>query len=175
MVPVPTHLVAVIARSSASFVDGCLDAKVQCPCGSDTFELLYPGQTHEVDGQHIPCTAEMEGKFFFRLEARCTRCSGQHLLFDADFHGWDGFVCHDSAQASLPRPQLQPWACLSCRVTEHKARVRVYSDGEEDFVENTDGEFEASCWIDAFGWFSMDITCTKCGTETAEWVSYETA
>ncbi len=174
MVPIPTHLAAAIELASATYVDGCVDAKILCPCGSDKFELMFPGQTQEFEGEEIPCTAEIDGKFFFRLEARCTRCSRQHLLLDADFHGWNGFVCHDQEQGALPRPPLQPWRCLSCSNTEHHIRVRVQNEGQEDFLENTDGEFPPDRWVDAFGWFSVDIHCTKCGSKKIEWVSYET-
>jgi hypothetical protein len=174
MTPMPTHLVGLLDVATAVFVDNRLDASVQCSCGSRIFELMYPGQTHEVEGQLIPCTAEINGSFFFRIEVRCTQCAEKHLLFDADFHGWDGFVCRDEVQASLPRPPLETWRCLSCQEPGHTARVQVQNEGQEDFLDNAPTGIDPSRWVDGFGWFSMSISCAHCSCETSEWVSYET-
>ncbi len=174
MMPVPSHLVDCVIPKDASIDENPLDADVRCPCGLTRFELLYPGQTHEYNGEIIPCTAEVEGKFFFVLKARCTGCQREHLLLDADFHGWNGFVCHDPEQAALPRPPLVAWKCLSCEGTEHQACVQIQTEGKEDFSEESDGEFDEDRWPDGFGWFSVAIKCTTCDKDTPEWVSYET-
>jgi ribosomal protein S27E len=172
--PVPSHLVDCVVPKDATIDESPLDAVVRCACGSSRFDLLFPGQTHEYAGEKIPCTAEIDGKFFFLIKARCAGCEREHLLLDGDFHGWNGFVCHDSKQASLSRPLLVPWKCLSCGRAEHEASVQIQTEGKEDFVAETDGEFDDDRWPDGFGWFSMAIKCTGCGKETPEWVSYET-
>ncbi len=172
--PVPSHLASFVRPKDPAIDESTLDAEVVCGCGSRCFELMYPGQTHEYRGELIPDVAQVNDRFFFLIKARCTACGRNLALFDKDFHGWDGFVCHDPAQASIPRPALIPWKCLSCGRTEHEASVQVQTEGRQDFVEVTDGEFDEESWPDGFGWFSMSITCTGCGKRTAEWVSYET-
>jgi hypothetical protein len=174
MMPVPSHLVGSVRPKDAVVDEAPLDADVVCGCGSRRFDLLYPGQTHEYRGEQIPCTAQINDRFFFLIKARCTTCDRDHLLLDKDFHGWNGFVCHDEAQASVPRPPLVPWKCLACGKSEHQASVLINTEGREDFVEETEGEFDEGRWPDGFGWFSMSITCTGCGKQTPEWVSYET-
>lgn len=174
MMPVPTHLRECVHPSSPALDEEPLEATIRCSCGSTKFALLFPGQTDEHEGAQIPCTAEIDGNYFFLIAALCTSCGKQHLLLDADFHGWNGFVCHDPEQASLPRPALSAWKCLSCAGTEHEATIQIQTEGKEDFVDQTDGEFDAARWPDGFGWFSMAITCTTCSKETRDWVSYET-
>ena len=172
--PVPSHLVGSVRPKDAAVDEAALDAEVVCGCGSRRFDLLYPGQTQEYRGERIPCTAKINGHFFFLVKARCTACGRDHLLLDKDLHGWNGFVCRDEAQASAPRPPLAPWECLACGKGEHEASVRIDTEGREDFVEETDGEIDEERWPDGFGWFSMSITCAGCGKHTPEWVSYET-
>jgi hypothetical protein len=135
---------------------------------------MYPGQTHEAGGETIPCTAEIDGEFFFLVRADCAACERQHLLLDADFHGWNGFVCHDEAKASLPRPPLVAWRCLACGGVDHTASVQIQTEGKQDFVDQVGEDFDAERWPDGFGWFAMSIRCVSCPHETGEWVSYET-
>lgn len=174
MMPVPSHLTDFVAPKDPTVDEGPLDADVRCPCGSSKFALLFPGHTKEYQGETIPVVAQINGKFFFLVKARCTNCNDQHLLLDADFHGWNGFVCHDAEQAALPRPPLVPWKCLSCNATEHEASIQIQTEGEQDFLSESSGKFPAERWPDGFGWFSMEIKCTACGKQTPEWISYET-
>lgn len=125
--------------------------------------------------KQLPCTIEIDGRYFFLIKAKCISCDEEHLLFDADFHGWEGFVCHDPEQASLPRPPLTSWKCPGCGSSEHSASIEIETQGKEDFVTETDGEFAEDLWPDAFTWFDMSITCCDCGQRIDQWVSYETA
>jgi hypothetical protein len=174
MMPVPSHLQRLVVPLDGAIDEEALSAAVRCPCGEANFELLYPGQTHEYGDELIPCTAEIEGSFFFVLRSRCVSCRREHLLFDADLHGWNGFVCHDSKQALLPRPQLVAWVCQGCRGTKHTGIVHIQTQGKADFISETGDRFDADRWPDAFGWFSLDLKCSNCGKESRDLVSYET-
>jgi hypothetical protein len=174
MMPVPSHLQGIVVPLDSAIDEEALSATVSCPCGDTKFELLYPGQTHEYAGKTIPCVAEIDGKFFFVLKSRCAGCGREHLLLDSDFHGWNGFVCHDSAQAALPRPPLVPWSCLGCGETKHSGVLHIQTQGKDDFLSEAGEEFDANRWPDAFGWFSLDLTCSKCRKESRSLVSYET-
>jgi hypothetical protein len=135
---------------------------------------MYPGQTHTYEGELIPCTAEVEGHYFFLLRADCPKCNALHLLFDSHFHGWDGFICHDKEKAALPRPELKAWRCLGCGGEEHKLVMKFTGESLEDFEENAGEEFGPESWPDAFGWITVDTTCVECGKRTEGLVSYET-
>lgn len=174
MMPIPSHLVDCVVPRNSLVDEADLVADVRCPCGSTSFDLLFTGHTHEYPGEVIPCTAKIDDAFFFLIVARCNECSKRHLLLDRDFHGWDGVVCHDPKQAAIPRPPLVPWKCLTCGMTPHNASVLIQTQGEEDFIAETDGEFEKDMWPDAFGCFNMSINCVSCGNRTEEWVSCET-
>lgn len=173
MMPVPTHLRECLHPKEASFDESELIADLRCTCGGEEFHLHYPGQTHEYKGEMIPCTAEMDGDFFFLIRADCTSCNKTYLLIDQDFHGWDGFVCHDEQQAKKPRPELIPWKCLHCDGLPHSATVTIELCEKEDYLEEDDLDPER--WVDAFSWFSIDTVCKTCGRSTEDWVSLETA
>lgn len=174
MMPVPSHLIECVVPKSSVVDEQALDATVKCTCGSTRFRLMFPGQTHNLRGDVIPCTANIDGKYFFIVRANCVRCHREHVLIDADFHGWNGFVCHDAAQASVARPELVAWQCLGCGGSVHEASVQIQTEGREDFVDQAGDEFDPERWPDAFGWFSMTIRCVACHRETPDWVSYET-
>jgi len=174
MMPVPTHLQGLAFPLDGAVDEETLDAVVRCSCGSESFSLHYPGSTTEYNGTRIPVTAELNGAFFFRIEATCSRCSRNVLLFDKDFHGWDGYVCHDEPQAALPRPPLTPWNCVGCGSTSHSARVTICTQGKDDFIENLGDSFPAERWPDGFGWFYLSIACGRCELKTESWVDYET-
>ncbi len=172
--PAPTHLRDCVVPDDMTVDESGLSGRIRCPCGSEQFRLLYPGETHVYDGETIPCTAEIEGKFFFLVRAACTKCGNEHLLIDQDFHGWNGFVCHDPEQASLPRPPLQPWKCLSCGALPHTGTIAIETQGRQDFVEEGGEGLDPDRWPDGFSWFSIAIRCVDCGKETPTWVSLET-
>jgi hypothetical protein len=110
--PFPSHLRGlVIPIPEESEPEALLTATVACPCGGDTFDLLFPGATHTYAGEECPCTTRVGEAFFFLVRARCRKCGEEHLLIDQDLHGWNGVVCHDAAQAALPRPPLVSWKC----------------------------------------------------------------
>lgn len=136
--------------------------------------LLDPGQTHDYQREPIPCTAEIDGAFYFLVKAICENCGSSHTLFDKEFHGWDGFVCHEAGQAARPPPPLEEWECLTCGGKRHTARIALEAQGKQDFIEEAGDEFPVDRWPDAFGWFDKSIACTECGKATATWVSYET-
>ena len=172
--PVPTHLQGLVVPPDGNLDEEPLEATVRCTCGGESFEMLVVDAIAEIDGVKIPVTAKRDGAFFFRLEAKCLKCVRQHLLFDADFHGWNGYVCHEAAQASLPRPPLVPWSCVDCGAKCHAASIRIYSEGQSDFVENAGDDFPAERWMDGFGWFYASITCDNCKKQSDDWVDYET-
>ena len=175
MLPVPSHLKNILVPKSGIKEEDVLIGNLRCRCGSERFVLMYPGQTHEYKGDIIPCTAEIDGNFFFLIKAKCGKCGQEHLLFDKDFHGWDGLTCHDDAEAKLPRPPLIPWKCLSCGDLSHKATVKINFENKEDFIEQSCGEYDVDRWPDAFQWIWMTITCCNCSLVTENWVDYETA
>ena len=175
MLPVPNHLKNVLVPRAEIKDEEIFVAGLRCQCGSEDFKLMYPGQTHEYEGQIYPCTAEIDGNFFFVIKALCMACSMNHLLFDKHLHGWDGFMCHDIKNASLPRPPLVPWKCLSCGDLSHKVTIKIAFESKENFLEQARGEFAEDRWPDAFQWIWMSIVCTNCGLKTESWVDYETA
>lgn len=173
MHPMPVHLREIVVPSLVQREENSVEGRVVCVCGDEEFSLMYPGQTHEYNGEIIPCTAEIGGNFFFVLRGDCLKCKIQHLLFDADFHGWNGFICHEEEQAALPRPDLIAWKCLNCGSEAHKLEITIVGEDVEEFEENAGEKFGPDSWPEAFGWFSLDVCCVGCEKITKDLVSYE--
>jgi hypothetical protein len=173
MMPVPSHLKGLAVPKDTRSDERHLDARLQCPCGSDRFVFLYHGTMHDYEGHPIPCSGKIDGHWFFVLRVRCVACDRDHLLFDKDFHGWDGFVCHQPELAARPRPPLVPWWCEACGGEQHRGTVGVATEGSGDFAEYAAG-LPLERWPDGFGWFTVDIECCACGHKPDVWVSYET-
>lgn len=174
MMPPPSHLTDWITPDTDKTNDYNFSGTVKCPCGNEHVEVSHPGGTYEEDGVKFPCTFEIAGKFFFLINVKCSACNEETVLFDADFHGWEGYVCHNKKQAALPRPELHLWNCVSCNSTSHQVRLSIQTEGKEDFMIESEGKFPEERWVDAFGWIDIDLTCDECGKETKGWVSYET-
>lgn len=166
MMPVPSHLVGIAVRPDTVVDEAALQADLMCGCGSQSFEFLFPGQTHLFAGRETPCSVEVEGHHFFIVSSRCSECRLERVLLDVDFHGWDGVMCHDPVQAALPRPPLTAWHCRNCGGTTHSGNVSVVGEGRDDFVRSKDSEMDADRWPDVFGWFTLGCTCLQCGEET---------
>lgn len=171
--PVPTHLTGIAVPTETTLDEEPLRADLQCECGSRSFEFLYPGQTQLFGGREIPCVAEVDGRFFEIVSSRCTECALERVLLDGDFHGWNGFVCHDPTQAAIPRPPLVPWPCQNCGGTAHSGQLLISGEGKEDFVSEMPDD-DAERWPDAFGWFELGCRCLECGHETPDLFSHET-
>jgi hypothetical protein len=174
MIPVPNHL-----RTCTVPVDNEADefqyvGKVKCACGGTAFQMLHTNATHEWEGEQVPCVAEIDGKFFLRIAAKCEQCGTEHLLLDSDFHGWNGFVCHDKKKAKQPRPPLVAWGCRQCAKMSFESQVTISSEGEVDAIEEADGDLDETNWQEGFSWIDIDVRCCDCGDEHEGWISYET-
>jgi hypothetical protein len=171
--PVPSHLEGWTTLTSVE--DDWVKLAVRCPCGSERMEFHYPGQTHLVRDEPIPCTVEIGGEWFFLIKAVCRDCRKEHVLFDSHFHGHDGFLFSSRGKkATLPRPPLVPWQCLKCGSVAHTGSVSIISDYKERYFEDGYGEeFGPEHWPDAYGCFGMSIACCDCGHKTPGWVDYE--
>lgn len=173
MLPVPNHLKKVIKPAEQACDEMSLRADLHCGCGSHSFQLLYPDQTSVIEKRLMPSTACVGANYFYIVRRLCTSCGEEVTLLDADFHGWNGVICHDSVQASVPRPQLIPWQCVDCADSEHEAEIFIQGESREEFIaESGDGDNDR--WPDAFGYFALSVTCSKCRLCTPDLFAYET-
>jgi hypothetical protein len=174
MMATPNHLEGLVVRDDTEFDEQPLVAPVRCPCGGEVFEILYPGQTHDCNGETVPCVAKVGGNFFLVLKVQCKTCEQEHVLLDKDKHGYNGYVCHDPDQSSLPRPGLTSWQCLGCCGTGHRVVVTICTAGRAHFEGETDGEFDPETWPEAFSWFRLGARCVVCDRDTPGLIDYET-
>ena len=152
--------------------------RLRCTCGGERLRLLHLGgvQQHPSWGEHVAYPAEVTvgDRRLFLVRAECVGCGQSKLIFDADLHGRTAIVEHDAARATAPRPQLVPWACVRCGGQEHGAVARYVLHCPEDFDFGVRPRCPDARREDAFVWFGIDATCSRCGLFTWLWVEYET-
>jgi hypothetical protein len=172
--PPPQHLqnctVAVKSRCSRNAFLG----HVQCPCGGKEFRLLHTGATwQDQEGEVFPKEVKTDDGYYLVIKAACISCQAEHLLFDKDFHGWNGFVCRTDDYLR-PRPELVLWRCGVCGEQEHTATVSVLTEGRQDAIEESSEFLNDTNWQEGFSAIHLAIKCCHCGHGAKEWLSYET-
>src|SRR5579862_3443663 len=104
--PVSMHLRNCFVVDESTSDAHELNGVIRCPCGSDICSLLYVADLVKSNGvPHFKATERTDG-FFFRIGARCGSRSQTHLIFDTDFHGWNGYVCPGHGARERERPDL---------------------------------------------------------------------
>ncbi|MEL6671068.1 MAG: hypothetical protein AAFR61_02720 [Bacteroidota bacterium] len=66
------------------------------------------------------------------------------------------------------------WACPECAHTAYKVQLSLFSKGKQDFISETEGEFDENDWREGYSWIIIGLACQSCEWENEEWVSYET-
>lgn len=168
--PIPKHLISILQPTGINNHAQQVTGDIICTCGCPTFAIQYVGNPHRTFLRVV----EIQTNYYLIIGVVCDNCSQQHLIFDHDFHGWNGFVCTEEEKRQLPRPASAVWACPICQNQHHSMHVRIYSEGQEDFIEETAGEFPPNNWTEAFSWITIHLQCTSCLNRIKDWISYET-
>lgn len=172
--PIPHHLKDILVPQGDDNDGYAVTGPLRCNCGSEDFSVLYHGDASDFEETGSIRQIRHKGKTLLAVRAKCLKCGREHPVFDDTVHGWNGFVCHDDACDTLQKPAENVWKCPKCGNESLNIRLRIDSAGKEDFLEETDGEFEANDWTEAFEWITIGLKCSACGHEDTEWVSTET-
>jgi hypothetical protein len=175
----PEHLSKITKIDSNLTTEKEFVADVICTCGCDSFVLMHSGEIAE-DGSG-PIATEVDDKFYMIIKAKCSDCGKEHLIFDADYHGWNGYVCYqETNNRNNPRPQLNSWKCNQCSGNKTKLKLTIQMDKEvildDGPVEDQNGNIilDDSNYHEGFDWISMTTSCASCGHKNDDWLSYET-
>lgn len=173
MLPIPKHLIKILSPIGNDNSEFEVSAKLKCNCGSQQFVIRFVGDDSEYQKDQVIKVTEIDGNFFLIIKAYCKSCDSEHLIFDNDYHGWNGFVCGgDSREAK--RPETTNWNCDKCKNHEHEIELKILSQGRADFMEEVGEQFGEENWVEGFSWISLKTNCISCGKENPEWISYET-
>jgi hypothetical protein len=173
MLPIPKHLIPVLKPIGDANNEFKVTGKIVCNCGSENFAIEFVGDDSEYEKDKVIKTAEIDGNYYLIVKVKCNRCSKEFLIFDKDFHGWNGFVCGGDTKG-LTRPEAKNWHCNKCFQTNHSMTVEIQSEGQKDFIEEAGEEFEKDDWVEGFGWITIKIECKSCKEINDDWISYET-
>jgi hypothetical protein len=173
MTPAPKHLEPLLQRDLSS-EDADIVGRIRCGCGSEVLIPLFVGSRNEEAGSHYLQVTEIDGNWFLRLGCRCPKCSTDSLIFDDHFHGWNGFVCAEEYARSLARPDFDQWHCQKCRSLHHRLAITIQTDDMETAIEEGGDLITEQNWFEAFGWFTLDVTCADCGHGPNRIIDHET-
>ena len=173
MQPIPKHLKEILKISGQINSEFEVTGKIVCNCGCENFAVKYVGDNSEYETENIIKVIEIDENWYLIVEVECINCRSLHLIFDDDFHGWNGFVCGELSK-KLERPKSRNWKCNKCTNTSHSISIKINSGGKQDFIEETQGEFVENEWVEAFSWITISTECKGCNEKNKEWISYET-
>lgn len=172
---IPNHLKDCTSKGIVSANGNSIKADIQCLENStEDFEIFFIGRSIYENGDSVIKVVEYQKGFFLVVSIRFLNCNDTFVLLDKDLHGWNGWICRDEQQLRRNRPQNNIWKCSNCGESKHKGNIEIFSKGKEDFIEETEGEFDPELWYNAFSWFKMNIRCTSCGLSTDGFIDYET-
>ncbi len=177
MYPVPKHLRSILNLEEPLDGDDNSECRgrLVCTCGMDEFILLHVGGVGGKGKFQFAKVTVINGEAFLVIKVRCTGCDAEHLVFDDDFHGWNGYVCAaDEGLRSRPRPDLLPWECAMCSCSAHRVSVRIVGEDKDFVLSEGEGVVTDADWHEAFGWLTIDIECVTCDFKLGGWVDYET-
>lgn len=170
--PVPKHLKEIlkpIGDNNEFEVTG----KIVCDCGSEEFKIKLVGDDSEYETNKVIRLAEIDDNYYLIVSVKCNNCNKEHLIFDNDFHGWNGFVCGENSK-SIAKPETKNWTCKNCYGTNHSMTLLIHSQGQDDFKEEAGDEFDKNDWAEGFSWITIKLACNSCNEKNEEWISYET-
>ena len=170
--PIPSHLRHILKGEDVDMSE--VIGIIVCTCGSTQFAIHYVGDDSYYLTDQFITDLEQDGHFFKIVYAHCKSCHLQHLLFDRDYHGYDGFVCGEFDQ-KLPRPVAKQWSCDQCGEVSHQIRLRLVPE-KISYLAATDDldEFAPEDWAEAFGYIEMRIRCSQCQKSPPIWMGCET-
>lgn len=157
--PIPHYLKRIFVPFGKG-MEKLVLGKVKCGCASEGNMRLIVNTPYEYEG--IPVSSYRNVTY---LKAHCLDCGTEHVLFDVNEHGWNGFVRQsvDKEHASYSFAE-----CPLCRCLAHSVHMTIHSPGKEMFVRESfllrsDGSsMRESDWVNAFSHISIFATCTNC-------------
>ena len=134
--------------------------KIRCGCANEGNMRLVANTTYVNEG--LPVNSYTNVTY---LKAHCLDCGTEHVLFDVNKHGWNGFVRQkqEGEHASFSFVE-----CPLCRCLSHSVHMTLHSPGKEMFVRESfllrsDGSsMRESDWVNAFSHISIFSICSNC-------------
>ena len=173
MLPIPKHLIEILKPIGNKNTEFEVKGNIACDCSGESFTINLVGNGSNYKKKKVIEVLEIDGNYFLVVSAKCNSCGKEHLIFDMDKHGWDGFVCGGAFSNQLSKPKAQVWPCNKCEKSDHLITVTILSKGQADFIEEGEG-LDKNDWAEAFSWIIIKTVCNSCKESNNEWISYET-
>ncbi len=168
----PAHLANCLVRVQSKCSGTKCFGHVQCACGERDVLLSTTDAFFEEEGSTRPRTAQWNGEHFFVVNARCSACGKNNILFDANHHGWNA-VCVESETKTNENPSLVAWKCQACQQEKHRVSIEIIGEPMRDAILESGELLDETNWQEGFGAINIAIQCHSCGRQDKNWVAYE--
>ena len=170
--PIPKHLKDYLVPVKEKSDHYCVNGNIKCTCGNEKLVLMCVGE--KSDDNRSLVSKEIRDYFCLVIKAICPDCNKEIMIFNDSLHGWEGFVCNEGNIIRLSNNSFSNWECEQCKQKKFNVELSIRSQGKEDFMEETGGNFNEADWIEAFEWITININCAHCKNSFKEWISFET-
>lgn len=107
-----------------------------------------------------------ESGSFVKLECIDKDCDTDFVLFDANKHGWNGYVCNEK----YPNEPVHRMCCPECQNDHFALHMRINSKGKDNFTINalhkdSNSILLESDWVNAFSWIGIFAVCDNCNNK----------
>lgn len=156
--PIPSHLKEILRLRGWRNNEHSVTGQLACQCGCKKF-LLYVNEDKTV------------------INAKCLSCNKEYEVFNAQKHGWDGFVCNSGP---VSPSQVSSVSCAKCENNGFNLYITVLSQEKEDFIEESGlmdsrgNTLSKEDWVNAFEWLRIDLVCAECRQKNKGWLDIET-
>jgi hypothetical protein len=171
LLPIPKHLTEILKPIGNKNNEFNVKGQITCTCNSTDFQIKLVGDASFYEKEKVIKVIDINDNYFLIVKAVCDKCSREHLIFDMDFHGWNSLW---EETKNNERPNSDIWECNKCKKHSHTLVVSIQSEGQKDFIENSEDDVDKNDWIEAFGYITIGIKCNSCNEENDEWISFET-
>jgi hypothetical protein len=171
LLPIPKHLSEILKPIGSKNNEFNVTGQIICTCNSTDFQIKLVGDKSDYEKEKVIKVKELSNNYFLIVKAVCEKCSKEHLVFDMDFLGWNSLW---EETKNIERPNTESWECKKCKKHSHTLVVSIQSEGQEDFIKNSEVGVNKNDWVEAFGYITIGLKCNSCNEENEEWISFET-
>lgn len=172
--PVPRHLKKIFQADPEKSDTYDLEGTLKCTCGCERFSLKTYSFLRK-DG----ClgVARCKDGYALVIQAECGGCGSSWLVFDMSRHGYNGYVCHEGAEA--PDSELETYHCPECGKDSFLVEISIEVEDPEQFAEEVVAyepeTYSEEDYVDAFDWIVISAECSCCRHKIRDWVNFETS
>lgn len=175
---IPNHLVDFLAICSNEKNDPQnVNGELTCQCGPNMFRVGFTGTLNKSLFGSRSISSSVDGHL--ALNATCSICGKQIMVFDSNLHGYDALFERKENQGivlAASTASFKQYTCPKCSRDAFLLRLKIsYLERSEYEELSHNGTLEYNEWADAFDWITISTTCANCRHTDKRFIDFETA